>query len=50
MTAIDFTALSDCKNPEAYGEICLGCDRCGKFKDRINALIDEVYRKSEDDK
>mgnify|MGYP007130633525 FL=1 len=24
-------ALENCKNPESYGVICVGCNKCGRF-------------------
>lgn len=29
---LDFAVTKDCKNPEeSYGEICVKCNRCGRF-------------------
>jgi len=31
---IDICALDDCQNTmESYGEICVGCNKCGRFDD-----------------
>lgn len=45
---IDISVSSNCKNPESYGEICVRCNKCGRFgmtKDeaflRINDLLDD---------
>ena len=32
---LDFGALDDCQNmEESYGEICVGCGRCGRQPER----------------
>ena len=32
MTHIDISALKDCKNKaESFGEICVRCNKCGRF-------------------
>ena len=32
MIFIDYAVTDDCKNPEeSYGEICVQCNKCGRF-------------------
>jgi len=28
---VDIAVTDDCKNPDSYGEICVMCNRCGRF-------------------
>jgi hypothetical protein len=28
---LDFTAMENCLNPASYGEICVGCNACGRI-------------------
>ena len=28
---IDIGVAKNCKNPDSYGEICVRCNRCGRF-------------------
>ena len=28
---IDYAVRDDCKNPDSYGEICVQCNKCGRF-------------------
>lgn len=48
-TIIDYSCRDDCKNlEESYGEICVQCNRCGRFDvdvDRMAPLVEELWRK-----
>ena len=49
MIFVDYSALDNCKNIEAsYGEICVKCNRCGRFSQRQNdettKKVDEIFK------
>lgn len=48
MIFIDYAVTDDCKNLDgSYGEICVQCNRCGRFdKDKTKEIedkIDEIF-------
>lgn len=45
MKTIDLSAQPDCKNPESYGEICSGCNKCGRFDEVVDEIIKAIYEK-----
>ena len=32
MVFVDYRPIKGCKNPKSFGEICVKCNKCGRFK------------------
>ena len=42
MIHIDYGVLDDCKNlKESYGEICVRCNKCGRFDPKQEEAADD---------
>ena len=52
MLSIDYGVIDECRNPEeSYGEICVQCNRCGRFsrdEDRMDPLVEELWREEDE--
>lgn len=49
MIFIDYSIIDDCQNLDhSYGEICVRCNRCGRFKkeniDDVEQRLDEILK------
>lgn len=38
---IDYAPTKDCNNPNTYGEICVKCNKCGRFENKKESEINE---------
>lgn len=49
---IDYAVLENCENPYSYGEICVGCNACGRFdkKTRLESKLKVLEEWLEDRK
>ena len=42
---ISMSAMSECINPDSFGEICVGCNACGRFdKDTQKECALKLYK------
>lgn len=44
MIHIDIGVADNCQNPDSYGEICVHCNKCGRFDDLESFDTDDLMR------